>query len=32
MIKEDDLKKLAALEQRMRAIERTSLYDLTKVA
>jgi hypothetical protein len=28
MIKEDDLKKLATLEQRMRAIERTSLYDL----
>jgi len=30
MINEDDLKKLAALEQRMRAIERTSLYDLIK--
>jgi hypothetical protein len=30
MIKEDDLKKLVALEQRMGAIERSSLYDLIK--
>jgi hypothetical protein len=32
IVKEDDLEKLATLEQRMRAFEGTSLYDLIKAA